>query len=151
VTLNRLIGEIPPSVEDSGLDPVGKLRLFIELHLRMVEDNLALCHVAYTEYRHLDPARLGEVQEPQRAYNAYLVDLVVEAQQSGAARRDLDARTSAGAIVALLNSIIWWRHPGSGPPIEELTAGYQRLLLDGLCECPGEGPGRASRRRRPAR
>jgi AcrR family transcriptional regulator len=134
--LNERIAPIPPKVEESGLGPLDRISLFIALHLAMVEENLALCHVGYTEYRHLNPHHVREIQEPQRAYNDVLVELIVEAQRSGEAEADLDARTCAGAIFALLNSIIWWRQPGSHPSIEELTSTYQRLLLSGLSSVP---------------
>jgi TetR/AcrR family transcriptional regulator, cholesterol catabolism regulator len=130
--LNERIAAIPPKVEEAGSGPLDRIRLLIALHLGMVDENLALCHVGYTEYRHLKPEHVTEIQEPQRSYNDFLVHLIVDAQRSGEAKVDLDARTTAGAIFALLNSIIWWRRPGSHPGIEELTSTYQTLLLSGL-------------------
>jgi TetR/AcrR family transcriptional regulator, cholesterol catabolism regulator len=134
--LNQLIARIPPLVEESGAGPLEKIRLLIALHLAMIDENLALCHVAYTEYRHLRPEHVGVIQGPQRSYNDYLVGLIRVAQRRGEAHRDMDPRTCAGAIFALLNSIIWWRHQGSHPGIEELTSTYQRILLEGLSNRP---------------
>jgi hypothetical protein len=104
----------------------------------MVEANLALCHVGYTEFRHIDPARLDEVQAPQRAYRDVLVQLIVDAQRAGDVRADLDAVTGAGAVFALLNSIIWWRRPGARPSIDDLSDAYTRLLVDGMATRPEE-------------
>jgi TetR/AcrR family transcriptional regulator, cholesterol catabolism regulator len=130
--LNERISAIPPKVEESGAGPLDKIRFLIALHLAMVEENLALCHVGYTEYRHLRAEQVREIQVPQRKYNEYLVRLIVAAQRGGEAHRDMDARTCAGAVFALLNSVIWWRQPGSHPNIEELTSTYERMLLSGL-------------------
>jgi AcrR family transcriptional regulator len=130
--LNERIGAIPPAIDASGLDSLGRIRRFIELHLEMVEADLALCHVAYTEFRHLNPARLPEVRAPQQAYNTYLLQLIVDAQRSGDVDERLDPQTCAGAVFALLNSIIWWRRPGSHPGIDELKAAYAGILLDGM-------------------
>jgi hypothetical protein len=63
--------------------------------------------------------------------------LIADAQRSGQIPRNLDAKSCAGAVFALLNSIIWWRRPGSRPTIEELTSTYQRLLLNGLSTSGG--------------
>jgi AcrR family transcriptional regulator len=130
--LNEHISAIPPKVEESGLDPINKIALLIALHLAMVDENLALCHVAYTEYRHLKPTHVRAVERRQRGYNDFLVDLIADAIHSGQVSSEMDPRTCAGAIFALLNSIVWWRHPRSHPSIEELTSSYQRLLLSGL-------------------
>jgi AcrR family transcriptional regulator len=130
--LNQRIASIPPVVESSGLGPLDKVGFLVALHLAMVEDNLSLCHVAYTEFRHLKPAHVSSILGPQRAYNEFLVGLIVEAQKAGEARPDLDARTSAGAIFGLLNSVIWWRQPRGRPTREELTSTYRQLLLSGL-------------------
>jgi AcrR family transcriptional regulator len=134
--LNRLIAAIPPEVEESGARPLEKVRQLIALHLAMVDENLAVCHVGYTEYRHLKPEHVCEIQGPQGEYNDYLVGLIRAAQRRGDAHRDMDPLTCAGAIFALLNSIIWWRRPGAHPSIEELTSTYQRMLLDGLSRHP---------------
>ena len=98
-----------------------------------------LFHVGYTEYRHLQPAQVREIQGTQREYNEYLVRLIVAAQGAGEAYRDMDPRTCAGAIFALLNSIIWWRRPGSQPNIEVLISTYERMLLGGLSTRCGAG------------
>ena len=137
--LNQRIAAIPAKVEESGAGPLGKIRLLISLHLAMVDENLALCHVGYTEYRHLQPAQVREIQGAQREYNEYLVRLIVAAQGAGEAYRDMDPRTCAGAIFALLNSIIWWRRPGSQPNIEVLISTYERMLLGGLSTRCGAG------------
>jgi TetR/AcrR family transcriptional regulator, cholesterol catabolism regulator len=134
--LNERIAAIPPKVEESGLDPINKIELLIALHLAMVEENLALCHVAYTEYRHLKPAHVRAISGPQRAYSDFLVQLIADAARSGQASKSLNPKTCAGAIFALLNSVVWWRKPGSHPSIEELTSSYQRLLLTGLSGHP---------------
>ena len=75
---------------------------------------------------------MREVQRPQREYNKYLVRLIEAAQRKGEVHRDMSPSTCAGAIFALLNSIIWWRRPDSHPKIEDLTSTYQRILLTGL-------------------
>jgi TetR/AcrR family transcriptional regulator, cholesterol catabolism regulator len=136
--LNELIAAIPQKVEESGARPLERIRLLMAHHLAMVDDNLALCHVGYTEYRHLRPEQVGQIEGPQRDYNEYLVQLLIAAQREGEVHEDLDPRTCAGAIFALLNSIIWWRRPGSRPTIEELSATYERMLLNGLSTRSGE-------------
>ena len=134
VRLNELIAAIQPRVEAAQVGPLDRLRLLIRLHLEMIEENIALCHVGYTEYRYLKPQQVAEIEPPQRAYHEFLVRLVVEAQQAKVVRSDVDARTAAGAILGLLNSIIWWRHPGSRPASDRLARDYQRILLDGLSD-----------------
>jgi AcrR family transcriptional regulator len=135
--LNQHIAAIPSKVDESGAGPLDKIRILIALHLAMVDENLPLCHVAYTEYRHLRPVQVRKIQRPQREYTEYLVRLIDAAQRGGEAYRDMDPRTCAGAIFALLNSIIWWRRPESRPSIEDLRSTYERILLTGLSNRSG--------------
>ena len=130
--LNERIGAIRPKVEDSGLSPLEKIRLMIALHLAMIEDNVALCHVAYTEFRHLKPELVSEIQGPQRVYNDYLVQLITQAQKAGQVKRSLEPRTCAGAIFGLLNSVIWWRRSSGHPGLDDLTSAYEQILVYGM-------------------
>jgi hypothetical protein len=69
------------------------------------------------------------------------VELMHDAGFAGTSVRDIGAAVGllSGSlyhyfreIFALLNSIIWWRHPGSRPAIDRLACDYERILLDGL-------------------
>jgi TetR/AcrR family transcriptional regulator, cholesterol catabolism regulator len=135
-SLNSLIKQIYDRVTQSDGDAVARLRLLISLHLRMVDQNMDLCHVGYTEGKYLPDYRQREIRVGQREYQNLVVSLIDEGQARSLFRGDLDSQLCATGIVMMLNSIIWWRTSSVSPTIDQVIHNYTEMLLGGLLTRP---------------
>ena len=68
--------------------------------------------------RNVPPATVPEMQQIARDYMAQWIKLIGEARAEGAVRKDLDAKTTATALVAMCNGVAA-QAPASSPRIAE--------------------------------
>jgi AcrR family transcriptional regulator len=72
----------------------------------------------------------------RRAFDRAVTALVVEAQQEGSVRADIDAAVVARLLFGMINSIVEWYRPGGRESASRLADDVVAVALDGLRTAP---------------
>lgn len=70
----------------------------------------------------------------RRAITRDVIALVVEAQENGEIRTDIDARTIGRMLFGLINSVAEWFEPGGRLSAEEVSENVCAMVFNGICK-----------------
>jgi AcrR family transcriptional regulator len=113
-------------------DPVERLRLFIEGHVRFCANNLAAIGVFLHDFRALRGERRAEIVTKRDAYDQELRQLLREGKKAGVVRSDLDLDLIALGIFGMMNWMYqWYRVDGRNEP-EDIGRTFAALVIEGL-------------------
>ena len=116
--------------EFSALDvpPLERLRLFVERYVAWYLKNFERTTLYFNEWHHLTGERRKRVLEQRRAYDQFVRDLVVAAQERGEIDPALSPKYASFLIHGAANSVSnWYRRSGDDPP-ETIAAVYGAML-----------------------
>jgi AcrR family transcriptional regulator len=142
--------------ELSALDvpPLERLRLFVERYVTWYLKNFERTTLYFNEWRHLTGERRKRVVDQRRAYDQFVRDLVVAAQERGEIDPALSPKYASFLIHGATNSVSNWYRRGGDPP-ERIAAVYGAMLTGMLtgttaASLPAElsPPSSGTRRRR---
>jgi TetR/AcrR family transcriptional regulator, cholesterol catabolism regulator len=137
--------------ELTGLD---RLRRLIAAHVATALADQDQHATMLVELRSLGPKRRAKVLALRDGYEALVRDVIAEAQQEGAVRRDLSPKELGLALLNLLNWTIFWYQPGGVLKPQRLADTLATVFLQGALDLstPREvANGGARRSRRPRR
>lgn len=113
-------------------EPLARLRVVIQTFIAdlLVDDNDM--HIAtLLERRWLSPERQAPVRAQSDRFAALITEVIAEAQDSGALRRDIPAKHMARALQNLLAwSMVWFR-PGAELTAQQVGKLFETLFLEG--------------------
>lgn len=110
-------------------DPVRRLQLFVENHLRFFVSNMDEMKVLSHEADSLEGDYRRRVNEKKRRYTD-LCREIVEALDAGG--EQVDPRLAVFSLFGMLNWIYNWYRPDRDLPVAELAEGMSRLFLSGF-------------------
>jgi AcrR family transcriptional regulator len=114
-------------------DPLTRIRLLIDNHLRFFVGNMAEMKVLSHEADSLT----GEFRTRVNTKKRRLTEIASEILHALRPESELDARVSTFALFGMMNWIYNWYHPGRDVPVERLAADMSRIFLGGYLQ---QGP-----------
>ncbi len=106
--------EIERNIAVLEVEPVDRLRAFLELHLVWYLKNLELAKVAFHDWTSLTGALLEAQRNRRRDFDTYVRGLIRDAQSARSLRRDVDVTLAANFILGAINAVpSWYRKRGS--------------------------------------
>src|SRR5690606_21581476 len=109
-------------------DPVRRLRLFVENHVRFFVNNMREMKVLSHEADSLSGEYRRRVQAKKKKYTDLCMSILEELRPVDSR---IDPRVATFALFGMLNWIYNWYHPGRDVPVAELADGFSRLFLQG--------------------
>ncbi len=106
-----------------------QVRFFIQNHLRIFIENLAVAKVVVHEADFLTGEYRQRIQEKQRDYFEFLLDLLVQ-QRSKTSTSTTDPKLAALALFGMMNWIYTWYDPEKNTP-EEVATAISSIFLNG--------------------
>jgi TetR/AcrR family transcriptional regulator, cholesterol catabolism regulator len=111
---------------------IERLRAYIRGHVAYNTQNVTKMAVFYHDYRSLSEERLAEILERRRSYEAFLQDLIKEAQKEGSIDSSLEPKLAAFSLFGMMNWVYHWYRP-DGPWTPELIGDQvAAMAIDGL-------------------
>jgi AcrR family transcriptional regulator len=112
------------------LPAVGKLRLALRAHLRIVAEQLDVATVWTQEWRYLEDARREEFVAARRRYEDRIRGLFQEGVELSELRADLDAAAAALLFLSAANWAYTWLQPGRDT--DAIADRLFALLVEGM-------------------
>jgi len=108
-----------------------RIRAFVTVHLRFRAEHRVAMSLAQEVRSLRDPHRRA-IETARDAYDGSFTSLVVEGQQQGVVRRDIDPTLATHAFLGMLDwSAHWYRPAGERTPAE-IAAQYADIVVAGL-------------------
>jgi AcrR family transcriptional regulator len=111
-------------------DPIRKIRLLIENHLRYFVGNMAEMKVL----SHEADALTGDLRRQVNAKKRRLGEIAMEILREIRPDSPLDLRVATFALFGMMNWTYNWYRPGTDVPVERLAEDMSRLFLGGYLE-----------------
>jgi TetR/AcrR family transcriptional regulator, cholesterol catabolism regulator len=111
-------------------DPVRRIRLLIENHVRFFVGNMAEMKVL----SHEADALTGEFRQRVNAKKRRLSDIVEETLEQIRSDAHLDSRVATFSLFGMMNWIYNWYRPGRDVPVEQLAEQMSRIFLGGYLQ-----------------
>jgi len=112
------------------LPAVGRIRLALRSHLRVVAEQLDIATVFTREWRYLEGSQREELLVERRRYEERWRGLFREGVESGELRTDLDVNAAALLALSAANWAYTWLTPGRNT--DELADRFTAILVDGI-------------------
>lgn len=122
------------------VDPLTRLRIVVEGHVRNNLENWTSVGVFFHDFRSLGPERRAEIVGYRDVYDRFLRELIVEAQDAGVLDPEVDPKIATIAILGMLNWVYQWYRPDGPLSPDAIAAEFADLVLSGLV-----GPASGSR------
>lgn len=119
--------------ETAAGDQVDRLAAFVEAHVEVVTDDPKRASVFVTEWRHLSPTRRDAIAGRRDAYEARLLELIVDGISLGSFRAT-DPALAATFLLTALNGIATWYRPDGRLSAHRIADHYVELALRSLSE-----------------
>jgi AcrR family transcriptional regulator len=119
-------------VQATDADAIGKLRALIADHVHAFTDRLIPGAIVINESRSLSAQNRDRLRRDAEAYEAGIVELLVEGQAAGLIRSELDRRLASLTILGALNWVHRWYRPGDPASPAEIGGQFAEVLLGGL-------------------
>ncbi len=125
--------ELLGNIQDTAHKPSEKIRLCIESHLRLFHANLDAFGIFITE----DMSLISKTSEKDvfallKNYEAGWLQIFNEGVKNGEFRADADYKIIVKGILGMLNWTYKWYHVKAGNSIEEVSATFADLILNGV-------------------
>jgi AcrR family transcriptional regulator len=127
----RRVTEAVKQAIDSTQDPLDKLLAVFHAQLGSVLGDLDLHATMLLELRSLTGQRQIEVQRARDEYEALLVNVIAQAQQTKQIRTDLSAKQVTVGMLSLLNWTIYYYKPDGLLSSDELAEMLWQLFING--------------------
>jgi AcrR family transcriptional regulator len=134
--LEELHDEVQAITEEvaaaEGLEPLERLELYVRKQVLFNLENLPRVAVYYNDYERLSPDRRAQIVSRRRLHERYVTEVIEEAQRSGEANPELDARLLSNFIHG---AFIWtyrWYHPGGKVSREKVADTCAEFALRGV-------------------
>ncbi len=112
--------------------PLERLRALVHAHLRAALSDRDKHATMLIELRELSGERRTEVLHMRDRYEAFVREVIREAQEAGALRADPPAKYQGLALLNLLNWTIFWFRPGGDLTPDQLADMLTTLFLEGV-------------------
>lgn len=133
----------------SARDPIEKLRRAIEAEIEYVIRDQVTVGLFLHEFDTLSDRRRRRILARMRRFQNRYIEIIREGQAAGVFR-ELDPRLVVYGILGMCNWVYRWYRPDLGFPLEQITAVFTRLILDGIVK-PDARPDSSRARRRSRR
>jgi TetR/AcrR family transcriptional regulator, cholesterol catabolism regulator len=113
--------------ETAGMPPLQRLEEYVRRQTLHSVSNLARLSVYYHDIDHLSPVRRRAILDRRAPHEAYVTELIGQAQRSGDARRDVEPRILSNCVFAtIIWTYRWFRVGGatSAKAAADACAGY---------------------------
>lgn len=114
------------------VDPLVKLRMFVEEHVRHIIDNLVKAAVFFHDYGSLSPERREYIVQERDQYDRFLRKLIRDGQAKKAICPDVDPKLASFAVLGMMNWTYQWYHRGEQLSSSEVATGMADMVLAGL-------------------
>jgi AcrR family transcriptional regulator len=114
------------------LEPLERIRTFIEGHVRFCAENLPAIRVFLHDFRALSEERRETIVKERDAYNRRFHDLLRDAQVHGHLKPDLDLDLVVLAVFGMMNWMHHWYQPGGRKSADDIAQTFAALALDGM-------------------
>jgi AcrR family transcriptional regulator len=111
------------------VDPVERLRYYLERSVRNTLENLELQVLYFRDWRHLTGERRARLDERRRQYARYLRKLITEAYEFRGVRAEVNPRYVASFVIGGTNWVADWYHPDGEDSADEVARSYAELAL----------------------
>lgn len=108
-------------VDELQLPPDRKLRDYVERLSLWYLGNRQRASLYFTEWRYLTGEYETSVRAQRREFEMYVRTILIDAQEAGLTRDDLDPRVTSSYILSAVNSVPIWYRPGGPLKPEELA------------------------------
>lgn len=118
-------------VEVAALDapPLVRLQVYVERYLEWYLLNVERVSVYFREWRHLTTPRLDIVRKQRDTFEAFVRDLLREAQTDGDVDAELDVTSAAFFVLGALNGAPDWYRRDGAVSAKAIAAEYGRLAV----------------------
>jgi TetR/AcrR family transcriptional regulator, cholesterol catabolism regulator len=127
-------------VEGDG-PPLDKLARLIAAHLAPIETRRDYVKVFINERRYLPDASRRRLGRKTRRIERCFEHAILAGIADGSIKRDTDARLAMLAVLSMCNAVINWREADRGRDMQEVAAGFARLIAGGLAGGGNAGAG----------
>jgi AcrR family transcriptional regulator len=105
--------EIMRQTDSLNLEPVERLRSYIQSLTSWYLDNRERASIYFTEWRYLTGDYRDTVQQQRREFLGYVRQILAEAQRRGLTRSDLNVNIASLFVLSAVNSVpLWYRTSG---------------------------------------
>jgi AcrR family transcriptional regulator len=127
--------------EVSALDvtPIELMHIYVERHALWYLDNPKEVTVFLREWRHLTGERFELANERRHGYDRALRKMIDEAQAAGAIGPGVPASYATRYVLAAINAMPDWYHPGGGDPPDRIARAYADMTIGLLTAGPKLG------------
>lgn len=120
------------------VDPLVKLRMFVQEHVRHIIDNLVKAAVFFHDYGSLSSDRRQYIVRERDQYDRFLRRLIEEGQAQKVICADVNAKLASFAILGMMNWTYQWYRPGERLSADAIATGFADMVLAGLACDPAK-------------
>lgn len=125
--------EIQAEIREQELRPYDELMEYIRRQTIWYLENRERANIYFTERRHLTEERRQRALEAGRAFEKYIQDLVIVAQEDGDIRQDQDHRLITRFLTGALNGVRFWpSRSGKQFSVEEIVEASVALVRSAI-------------------
>lgn len=122
--------------------PLAKIRMFVEMHIRLFTDNQVKVTVFFHDFRSLAGERRDYLVAERAAYPNYLHELIGAGQRDGTICPEIDAKLASFALLGMINWTYQWYPEESARAAAEVGAAFADLAVAALaCSARTHRPG----------
>jgi AcrR family transcriptional regulator len=125
----------------SSADPVERLRLCINAHLRALLLDSDAVYVLLFEWRALGPDAREEIIELRDQYESLWADILETMAAQGVVRKDVDGRLLRLIGLGALNWVATWFDPNGDHSLDAIGDLIWQIAMDGVINKEGQGIG----------
>jgi TetR/AcrR family transcriptional regulator, cholesterol catabolism regulator len=126
--------------------PLGKIRAYINRHIRINTDNLAKSTIVYRDLMYLNEERRAEIVAGRDKVETWVRDQIRAGQDAGEMCPDIDPKMATIAMFSMANAIYQWYHLDGKLTPAEVAQSHTDFLVAGLaCDPATHTPGHRSR------
>ncbi|MEZ5652233.1 MAG: TetR/AcrR family transcriptional regulator [Burkholderiaceae bacterium] len=131
--------ELVAAARRAGPDPARSLATFVQELVLMNARDQVMATLLSRELRSLKQPHLDNMLAIRDGYEGFVHGLILSGQATGRFRASIDARLATIAVFALARSLHQWYRPDGRLSANEVAAGFESLILNGLLTEPATG------------
>lgn len=116
------------------VEPLVKLRMFVEEHVKHIIDNLVKAAVFFHDYGSLNPERRQYIVRERDQYDRFLRKLIRDGQAKKVICPDVDPKLASFGVLGMMNWTYQWYHAGEQLSSNDVATGLADMVLASL-EC----------------
>ena len=111
------------------LQPLERVRTYIERHVRWYLENTQQVGVFFREWRFLTGERFELVAQHRRGYDRTIRELIHAAQETGEVDPGISEKYASFYILAAVNAVPEWYRPGGRDSAQSIAEAYANLTI----------------------